>query len=87
MIQIKVFGPEPPCARCIKTKEKAQNVAARYPGRAEVVRIPVLSQEARDHGVVLTPTVIIGDRVVVSGAIPDERQIEDALKKEMGKQR
>ena len=84
MIQIKVFGPEPPCARCIRTKELAAKVAARYPDRAEVVHIPALSREAQDHGVLLTPTVIIGDQVVVSGSVPDERQLEDALKKELG---
>lgn len=84
MIQIKVFGPEPPCARCIRTKELAEKVAARYPGTAEVVRIPALSQVAQEHGVLLTPTVIVGDQVVVSGSVPKERQIEDALKKEMG---
>ena len=84
MIQIKVFGPEPPCARCIKAKELATNVAARYPGKAEVVHIPALSREAQEQGVLLTPTVIIGDRVVVSGNVPNERQLEDALKKEIG---
>ena len=84
MIQIKVFHPEPRCARCIRTKELATTVAARYPGRAEVVEIPALSQEAQEHGVLLTPTVIIGDQVVVSGSVPNERQLEDALKKEIG---
>jgi len=85
MIQIKVFGPEPPCARCIKTRELAEEVAAKYPGKAEVVRIPALSPEAQEQGVLLTPTVIIGEQVVVSGSVPDEGQIEDALKKEMGR--
>ncbi|NQU97687.1 MAG: thioredoxin family protein [Chloroflexi bacterium] len=84
MIQIKVFSPEPPCARCIKTKELAATVAARYPGVAEVVAIPALSPEAQEHGVLLTPTVIVGDQVVVSGSVPNERQLEDALKKEIG---
>ena len=85
MIQIKVFGAEPPCARCIRTKELAERVAAKYPGKAEVSKIPALSPEAQEQGVLLTPTVIIGDQVVVSGNVPSERQLEDALQKEMEK--
>ena len=84
MVQIKVFHPQPRCARCIRTKDLATMVAARYPGRAEVVEVPALSREAQEHGVILTPTVIIGDQVVASGSVPGERQWEDALKKEIG---
>ena len=84
MIQIKVFHPQPRCARCIRTKELASLVADRYPGKAEVVEIQALSREGQEHGVLLTPTVIIGDQVVASGSVPSERQLEDALKQAMG---
>ena len=84
MMQIKIFHSAPPCARCMRTKEVAGKVADRFPGQVTVVEIPALSQEAQDHGVLLTPTVIIGDQVVATGSVPKERQLEDALKKEMG---
>ena len=81
MIQVKVFGTTPPCARCKEMERRAQNVAARYPGKVEVVKFDALSAEGDKYTVMSTLTVVISDRVVAIGKLLSEEDLESHINK------
>jgi len=83
MITVKVFGTTPPCAKCKEMARRANNVAARYPGRIEVAKFEALSAEGDKYGIMLTPTLVIGDRVVATGRLLSEEELEEFVKKEL----
>jgi len=83
MIQVKIFGTTPPCGRCKEIERRANNVAARYPDRVEVAKFDALSQEGDKYGIMLTPTLVIGDRVVATGRLLSEEELEEFVKKEL----
>ena len=84
MITVKVFGSTPPCARCKEVGKRARKVADRFPGEVEVVKFGALSEEGDKYGIMLTPTVVIDDRVVATGKVPSEDELEKSIKEELG---
>ena len=83
MIIVKVFGATPPCAKCKEVEKRAQKVAKKYPGQVEVTKLDAISEEGQKYNVLFTPTVVINDKVVASGEIISESDLEKAIKKEM----
>ena len=83
MIKIKVFGSTPPCAKCKEVEKRATKVAERYSGRVEVAKFGAISEEGRKYGVMFTPAVVINDRIVASGKVISESELEKALKNEL----
>jgi thiol-disulfide isomerase/thioredoxin len=45
MIEVKVFGTTPPCAKCKEVTKRANKVAEKYPGKIEVTKFDALSAE------------------------------------------
>ena len=84
MITVKIFGSTPPCAKCKKLKAVAKALAQKYPGKVEVVELPAMSPEGDKYGVVLTPTTVVNEKVIATGSIPSERDLEEVIKKEIG---
>ena len=83
MIQVKIFGTTPPCAKCKEMERRAQNVATKYPKRVDVDKFDALSEEGDKYGVISTPTLIINDRVVAVGKLLSEEEIEKHIAKEV----
>ena len=83
MIEIKVFGTQPPCARCKEVTKRASKVAEKYPGNVSVTHYDALSEEGDKYGIMMTPTVVISDKVVSVGKVPTEDNIEKMIAKEM----
>lgn len=83
MIIVKVFGATPPCAKCKEVEKRAQKVAKKYPGQVEVTKLDAISDEGQKYNVLFTPTVVINDKVVASGEVISESDLEKAIKKEM----
>ena len=83
MIEIKVFGTTPPCAKCKEMERRAKNIAAKYPGKVEVAKFDALSEEGDKYGIMLTPTVVINDKVVAVGKVLSEDELEKSIKKEL----
>ena len=83
-INIKVFGTTPPCAKCKELTKRAMKVAEKYPGKIEVAKLDAMSAEGDKYGIMMTPTMVINDKVVSIGKVPGEADIEKMLKKEMG---
>ena len=83
MIEVKVFGSTPPCAKCKEVEKRARKVAEKYPGKVEVTKFDALAEEGDKYGVMLTPTVVINDRVVATGKVISEDELEKTIKKEL----
>ena len=83
MIEVKVFGTKPPCARCKEVTKRASRVAEKYPGTVSVTHYDALSEEGDKYGIMMTPTLVINDKVVSVGKVPNEEDIEKMVKKEM----
>lgn len=83
MIQVKIFGTTPPCAKCKEMERRAQNVASRYPGKVEVAKFDALSAEGDKYTVMSTPTVVISDRVVAIGKLLSEEDLERYINKDL----
>ncbi len=69
MLQIKVFGTTPPCANCQRAEREALKAAAKFPGQVEVVHLDALGPEAQAFGLMVTPVVVVGDKVVSTGKV------------------
>jgi protein-disulfide isomerase len=83
MITIKVFGTEPPCVKCRELTKRATKVAVKYPGQIEVKHLVALTSEGDKYGIILTPTLVVNDKVVSVGKVLSEDDIEKLIKKEM----
>lgn len=84
MIEVKVFGTTPPCAKCKEVTKRASKVAEKYPGKVQVTKSDALSAEGDRYGIMITPTIVINDKVVSVGKVPSENDIENMIKEEMG---
>ena len=83
MIEVKVFGATPPCAKCKEVTKRATKVAEKYPGKIEVTKFDALSEEGDKYAIMMTPTLVINDKVVSIGKVPTEGDIEKMVKKEL----
>jgi len=83
MISIKVFGTTPPCVKCKELTKRAMQVAEKYPGQIEVTKFDAMSSEGDKYCVMMTPTLVINDKVVSIGKMPSEDDIEKMVKKAM----
>jgi thiol-disulfide isomerase/thioredoxin len=81
MIQVKVFGATPPCAKCKEVEKRAGRVAERYPGKVTVAKYDAVSDEGAKYGVMFTPAVAVNDRLVVSGELITEGELEKEIKR------
>lgn len=84
MIKVKVFGANPPCAKCMESEKRAKTVAEIFNGQVEVEKFDALSKEGDKYSVMLTPTVVINDKVISVGKLLTENEFEKAIKKEIG---
>ena len=69
MLQIKVFGPTPPCANCKRAEREARRAAEQFPGEVEVIHLDALGPEAQPYGLMVTPMIVIGEDVVSTGKV------------------
>jgi len=84
MIEVKVFGTTPPCAKCKEVTKRATKVAERYPGKIGVTHFDALSAEGDKYGILMTPTIVINEKVVSIGKVPSEDDIEKMIVREIG---
>lgn len=76
---VKVFGGSPPCAKC-KNVEKVMLEAVKEIGLdAQVVHVSALSDDADKYGIMITPAVVINDKVVVKGRLPSKEEAKKIL--------
>ena len=69
-VEIVLIRNEPPCRKCHKTDAVLKAVTADFPGRVSVRVITADSPAAAEYGAVMTPMVILNDKVVCAGVVP-----------------
>ena len=71
-MEIKVLGTG--CAKCKATAEMIAEVAAEAGKPVEIVKIEEMRQIV-GYGVMTTPAVVVGDKVVHKGSVPSRDQV------------
>ena len=81
MIHIEVIGLEPPCNKCNQLLENSQKAVRDAGIEAEVVKKWTLSEEVRaQHGLLLSPALVIEGVVVAQGKVYKPERIADLLR-------
>ena len=84
MINVKVFGTTPPCIKCRELTKRANNVAAKYENQVTVTKYDALSDEGDKYGILLTPSLVINEKLVATGKLISEEEIEKYVQDELG---
>lgn len=84
MIEVRVFGAEPPCVKCKQAEQEAKKAAAKFPGQVSVEKVWALSPEGLQFGFVMTPAVVVNGRVISQGRVPLESELECVFQSELG---
>ncbi len=85
MLEIKVFGTTPPCAKCKRAEAQAQKAAERFPGQVAVTKLDVLGPEAEQYGgFISTPVVVVGDEVLGAGKIVPADKLVQIIENKLG---
>ena len=84
MIEVKVYGAEPPCASCKRAEEEAGKAAAKFPGQVTVEKRWALSPEGVALQLLMTPAVVVNGRIVSQGRVPLEDELERIYRSELG---
>ena len=71
-MKIKVLGTG--CKKCQLTQETIDNVIKNHNLNAKTLKIDDV-MEIMKYGVMVTPAIVIDEKVVSSGKIPDEKEI------------
>lgn len=79
---IRVFGPDPPCAKCKAAEKVARDVAQKFEG-ITVEKYDTFSEEAERYNIMITPTVLVNDTVVGVGKVPSAESLEKAVRSEL----
>jgi protein-disulfide isomerase len=84
LIEVKVFGSEPPCVSCKRTEEAAKKAAAVFPDQVSVEKLSAHSPEAAGAGFTATPAVVVNGKVVSQGRVPEQNELERIFRSELG---
>ncbi|BCB27364.1 glutaredoxin [Sulfurimicrobium lacus] len=76
MMQIKVLGTG--CANCKTTLKLIEDIAAEKGVAVQLDKVEDI-QSIMSYGVLSTPGVVIGGKVVHAGGIPDRKKVESWL--------
>ncbi len=82
-IIVKVFGSEPPCAKCKVAHDIAKKVSERIGEGVVVEKHSALSEEGDKYGIMMTPTVVVNDEIAVVGKAPNEKKLEAIIRSKM----
>jgi len=78
---VEVFGPEPPCSRCMKALEIVKQAVKELQLNCEVKKIDAYSKSTiTKYGLVFTPAVAIDGKVFVTGRIPSVDEVKHILR-------
>ena len=84
VIKIWVFGGEVPCARCKATEKVVKEAASELKLDVEIAHVSALSEQADKYDILSTPAVVVNDKLLISGKVPDKETMKDLLWKEFG---
>lgn len=77
MMKVEVLGPG--CPKCDDTYEKTKQVLDELGSKAELVKVTDVFKII-DHGVSVTPALVIDGAIVFQGKVPTTEKIKEILK-------
>jgi small redox-active disulfide protein 2 len=78
---VEVFGPEPPCPRCMRALEIVKQAVKELRLNCEVKKIDAYSKSTIfRYGLVFTPAVAIDGKVFAAGRIPSVDEVKRILR-------
>jgi len=80
---VKVFGSEPPCAKCKMAYDVTRKVQEQIGEGVVVEKYSALSEEGDKYGIMMTPTVVVADEIAVVGKLPSENKLEQIIRSKM----
>ncbi len=84
LVEIKIYGSEPPCATCKRMEQAARAAAQRFPGQVMVTKVAARSAEGQALGLTATPAVVVDGRLVAQGEPLGEADFERLITTELG---
>jgi MerR family transcriptional regulator/heat shock protein HspR len=78
------FGAVFSCARCIQAERTIRKLAAKLGLSVEVHKYDILSPEADQYGIILTPTIILNKQIISSGKALSDAKLEQLLRTHAG---
>ncbi|MEE4197441.1 MAG: thioredoxin family protein [Bacteroidales bacterium] len=79
-MEIKVLGTG--CPKCKKLESKTREVVAEMKIEAIVTKVEDISK-IMEYGVMLTPALVINEKVVFSGQLPSASKIKEQIAKNL----
>ncbi len=76
-MNIKILGTG--CAKCQALEKKVRNIVESQAIEAEITKVTDLKQ-IMSYGIMMTPGLVINEKVVSFGSIPSENQIIEWIK-------
>lgn len=77
MLSIKVLGPG--CSKCKTLEAKVRNIVATNNIQAEVTKVEDIN-EMMTYGIMMTPALVVNEKVKSFGIVPKDDQILNWLK-------
>lgn len=77
MISVKILGPG--CSRCKTLDAKVRDIVAKNNIAAEVSKVEDIN-EMMSYGIIMTPALVVNEKVKSYGVIPKDDQILKWLK-------
>lgn len=79
---VKILGGG--CVNCRKLKENTETALNEMNMEYEIIHVKELSEYAK-YGVVMTPALVIDEKLIVSGRVPDKYDLVKLIRETEGK--
>ncbi len=76
MKDLKILGTG--CPKCRKLEEMVRNHVTKNNIEAEISHITNID-EIMEYGVIMTPALVVDDEIKISGKLPSEKELAEAL--------
>jgi predicted DsbA family dithiol-disulfide isomerase len=81
-IKMEVFSGDPPCPGCVAILKLADEFAAEYPGRVEVIKLT--GEDAlpkfEEYHLTCVPAVVVNEKIKIEGICPSRATVLNALR-------
>jgi hypothetical protein len=83
VVDIVIVVSPQSCDKCKQSIALAHEMVREFPGQVGVRIFDVLAPEADRYGVVLPPTVVVGDLMLASGQVPKREVLRRLIQEEL----